>query len=179
MELIGGRAKFLAGQLRHGLCHGDIKALGSVQARTHGGAAQGQFLQRRQAQFQQLPVPLQAGPPAGDFLGKGNGGGVLQMGPAGLDDARILLFQPCEGGGQHIDGGQDPVLDGGDGGNVHGRWEGIVGGLGHIDVVIGVQQLFSGNFVAPVGDDFVGVHVGLGAGASLPDHQREVLIQFP
>ena len=41
-----------------------------------------------------------------------------------------------------------------------------------------MQQLFAGDFVAAVGDDLVGVHVGLGAAARLPDHQREVVVKL-
>ena len=34
------------------------------------------------------------------------------------------------------------------------------------------------NFDRAVGDHLVGVHVGLGAGAGLPDDQREVIVQL-
>ena len=41
-----------------------------------------------------------------------------------------------------------------------------------------MAQLFTGKLVGAVGDDLVGVHVGLRAGARLPDHQREMVVQF-
>ena len=45
--------------------------------------------------------------------------------------------------------------------------------------IVGMQQLFSpSDLVAAVGDDFVGVHVGLGAAAGLPHHQGEVVVQL-
>ena len=40
-----------------------------------------------------------------------------------------------------------------------------------------MAELPPGQLVCPVGDDLVGVHVGLGAGAGLPHHQREVLVE--
>ncbi len=61
---------------------------------------------------------------------------------------------------------------------MHGRGEGIVGGLGHVDVVVGMEKFFAGDLVAAVGDDFVGVHVGLRAAARLPDNQGEVVVEL-
>ena len=40
-----------------------------------------------------------------------------------------------------------------------------------------MEQLLARQFVTPVGDDFVGIHIGLGTGASLPDHQGKMGIQ--
>lgn len=69
-----------------------------------------------------------------------------------------------------------------DGCDVHGRGEGIVAGLAHIHVVVGVNELApdlpSHVLDCPVGDDFVHVHVRLRAGASLPDDKREVIIEL-
>jgi hypothetical protein len=50
-------------------------------------------------------------------------------------------------------------------------------------VVVGVNGLLGAHGAAQdlngaVGDDLVGVHVGLGAGAGLPDNQREVIQQL-
>ena len=97
------------------------------------------------------------------------------MGPAGFDNAPVFLLQPLEGGSEDIDGREHLAFQAQHRGNVHGRGEGVVGGLGHIHVVIGVQQLLPRDGVAPPGNDLVGIHVGLGAGAGLPDHQREVV----
>ena len=66
-----------------------------------------------------------------------------------------------------------------DGGNVHGRGEGVVGTLGHVHMVVGVEQGFPGHFIAPVGDHFVYVHVALGTAAGLPYRQGEIPVQFP
>ena len=66
---------------------------------------------------------------------------------------------------------------------MHDCWEGVIGGGAHIDVVVGVDGLLAAHGAAEdldgaVGDDFVGVHVGLRAGAGLPDDEGEVVEEF-
>ena len=61
--------------------------------------------------------------------------------------------------------------------------KGVVGGLRHVDVVVGMNGLFAahdaaGDFDGAIGDDFVGVHVGLRAAAGLPDAQGEMGVEF-
>lgn len=56
----------------------------------------------------------------------------------------------------------------------------IVGTLGHVDVVVGVNGLLAAQFTAQdldssVGNDFIDVHVGLGSGSGLENDQREVV----
>ena len=34
------------------------------------------------------------------------------------------------------------------------------------------------HLVRPAGDHLIGIHIGLGAGAGLPDHQRELLVEL-
>ena len=68
-------------------------------------------------------------------------------------------------------------------GNVHRRRKCVVRGLGHVDVVIGVDRLFRSHLSAchlnrTVGDDLVDIHVGLRAAAGLPDAQRKLIIEF-
>ena len=179
VELVGRGDELLAGQFRNRLSDLDVKALRGVEAGADGGAAQRQFLQFRQGDFQHLAVLLKGGAPAADFLGKLDGGRVLEVGAAALDDALVFRFQPLKGLNQRIDGREDLVLDGQHRRDVHRGGEGVVGGLGHVDVVVGVQQLFAGDLIAAVGDDLVGVHVRLGAAAGLPDDEGEVVIQLP
>jgi hypothetical protein len=64
------------------------------------------------------------------------------------------------------------------GGDMHGRREGVVRRLRHVDVVVGVNRRLaserrSGQLTAAVGDDFVDVHVELGAAARHPHMQRK------
>lgn len=58
--------------------------------------------------------------------------------------------------------------------------ERVVGRLGHVDVVVGVNRLLGSKLSSQdldglVGDDLVDVHVGLGSRSSLEDNEREVV----
>ena len=61
---------------------------------------------------------------------------------------------------------------------MHGGGKGVVGGLAHIDVIIGMQHLFAGDLITAVGNDLIGVHVGLSARTGLPHHQRKMIHQL-
>ena len=102
------------------------------------------------------------------------------MGATNLDDILELVRLGLDGIAEEGDGGDEALvyLDGG--GDVHGGGEGVVGGLGHVDVVVRVDgllgtELASEELNRTVGDDLVDVHVGLGAGTGLPDDQGEVV----
>ena len=41
-----------------------------------------------------------------------------------------------------------------------------------------MAELLSGDLIRAVGDHLVGVHIGLGAGSGLPDHEREMPVQL-
>ena len=62
---------------------------------------------------------------------------------------------------------------------MHGSGEGIVGALGHIGMIVGMKQLFPGDFISTVGDDFIYIHIGLSAASCLPYGQWEVFVQSP
>ena len=53
--------------------------------------------------------------------------------------------------------------------NVHGCGEGVIGALGHIDVVVGVDGQAWIRLGAEMGNHLVHIHVGLGAAAGLPN----------
>ena len=68
-------------------------------------------------------------------------------------------------------------------GDMHRGRERVVRRLAHIDVIVGMNRLFGAElaaeqFVGAVGDHLVEVHVGLGAGAGLPDHQRKMIVEL-
>src|SRR5260370_231256 len=67
--------------------------------------------------------------------------------------------------------------------NMHGCRKAVVRGLAHVDVIVGMDralraQLAAQQLVGAIGDHFVDVHVGLGAGAGLPDHEREMIVEL-
>ncbi|MNQ75721.1 hypothetical protein D3C85_905260 [compost metagenome] len=117
----------------------------------------------------QVALPLsELGDPAGDLLTQGEGGGVLQMGAANLDDV-------VEGGGlagqglfEGDESRQQLAGDGGDGRQVHGAREDIVAGLALVHLVVGMHQprlspCAAEQLAGPVRQHLVEVHVGLGA----------------
>ncbi len=66
---------------------------------------------------------------------------------------------------------------------MHRRREGIVRRLRQVDVIVGVDWFLRPHLTArqldgAVGDDFVDVHVGLRPAASLPDPQRELIVEL-
>ena len=68
--------------------------------------------------------------------------------------------------------------------DVHRGRKRVVGRLRHVDVVVRMNRLFAAetsaaDFDGAVGDDLVGVHVGLRAAAGLPDFQGEMLVPSP
>ena len=68
-------------------------------------------------------------------------------------------------------------------GDMHGGGKAVVRGLAHIDVIVGMHRGFAAalsrqHLVRPAGDHLIGIHIGLGAGAGLPDHQRELLVEL-
>ena len=179
VELVGGRAEGQAGEFCGGFGGSLAKPGGGVQPGAHGGAAQGQLIQAVQGGADHVPPVLDHGAPAADLLPEGDGHGVLQMGPAGLDDAGVLLLQPLQADEHGLDGREEPLIQRRHRRDVQGGGEGVVGALGHVHVVVGVQQGFPGLVVAVAGDDLVAVHVGLGAAAGLPHGQGEVVRQLP
>ncbi len=67
--------------------------------------------------------------------------------------------------------------------NMHGSGEGIIRGLGHIDMVIRMNRFFAPHFTpshfnSPIGNHFIGIHIGLGAASRLPNSQGKMGIQF-
>ncbi len=82
---------------------------------------------------------------------------------------------------QALQGGQQPAMGFPGGGNVHGARKAVVGGLAAVTVVVGMHGLLAAkraaeHFTGPVGDDLIGVHVGLGAGTGLPDGEGKVRV---
>ena len=68
------------------------------------------------------------------------------------------------------------------GSHVHSRREGVVGGLGHVHIIVWMDALFAACFfqflVCNMSYHFIHVHVALGAGAGLVYYQREFAIPF-
>lgn len=170
----------MAGHLADFGCNLFSKADESVDSRSDGRSTLGQHLQAGQAGLYPLNAEVELLYVSREFLAQRQRRGILQMGPANLDEALPLVGLLLEGVAQADQGGEQRLLKVEDGGDVHDGGEGVVGGCGHVDVVVGVDGLLAAHGAAEdlngaVGDDFVGVHVGLGARARLPDDEGEVV----
>lgn len=182
LKLVGGGVELGARHLGHLLGNGLGEALKGVDAGADGGAALGEQAEVAKRSLDALDAKVELGDVAGKLLGEGEGSGVLQMGAANLDNLLGLKVVDLglEGGAEAAHGGKQLALEVDDGGDVHDGGEGVVGRGGAVDVVVGVDgalaaHLAAENLNSAVGDDLVGVHVGLGAGAGLPDDEGEVV----
>ena len=105
------------------------------------------------------------------------------MSPADFDQILELFGFFVDGIAELSDRGKKGLFEFRYSGQVHGGGKGVVGGLGHVDVIVGMDWLFraehsSSHFNRPVRDHFVDVHIRLGAATSLPNAKREVVVQF-
>jgi hypothetical protein len=101
-----------------------------------------------------------------------------------LDDAVEVLRFFRQRGAQFFQRRQQAVGDGVHRRHMHGRREHVIGRLAAVDLVVGVHQarlasLAAQQFAGAVGQHLVDVHVGLRAGAGLPDDQGELAAVLP
>lgn len=69
------------------------------------------------------------------------------------------------------------------GGDMHGGRESVIRRLGHVHMIIRVHGILASAltpraFNRAIGNDLVGIHVGLGARTGLPNAQGEMSVQF-
>ena len=103
------------------------------------------------------------------------------MGPADLDDVLEGIRLVVECIVQLLQRRNEGVADLLGGGNMHRGREGVVRGLRPVHMVIRMDRILRADHAAEhldgaVGDHFIGVHIGLGARAGLPDRQGEMVI---
>jgi len=101
---------------------------------------------------------------------------------ADLDNILEFITLLSKDFNQSLELGEEGLMELSDSCDMHHRREGIVGALTAVDMVIRMDtfraQLTSQKFNRTVGDNLVGVHVGLGARSSLPDDKGEVIIKL-
>ena len=155
--------------------------------RVEPGADRGAALRQRIELLQRQPHADDAAPDlrgvAGEFLAERQRRRVLRVGAADLDDAReclrLRLQRVLQMRERRIEQARDLVGRR----DVHRGREAVVRRLAHVDVIVGMHRRFRAelaaeHLVGAVGDHLVDVHVGLGAGAGLPDHQREMIVEL-
>ena len=81
------------------------------------------------------------------------------MSSARFNDTFVILFEFLKCGNKSINGRNNLILNSQNSGNAHGCRECIVRGLRHINIIIWVKNLLTCNFVTPVCDNLVCVHI--------------------
>ena len=114
------------------------------------------------------------------FLAEGHGSGILGVGSSYFYYVSKFLCFLLELGMKGFQSWQKNSVSFEDSGDVHNSGEAVIAGLTSVDMVIGMNQ-FILNFSTKdlgrsVGNNLIGVHVGLGSWTGLPDNQREVII---
>ena len=142
-----------------------------VEAGAGGGAAERDLADPAQRRLDPLDAEPDLRRVAAELLAEGDRDRVHQVGAAGLDDVGELLRLRLERRLERAHRRQQVVGDLVERRQVDGGGEDVVGGLAHVDVVVGV-----GPVAGEVGDHLVGVHVRGGAGAGLEDVDRELVV---
>src|SRR6267142_3669624 len=129
-----------------------------VKAGADGGAADGEIVEAIESHGDAAAVAVEHIDVAGKFLAKSERRGVLQMRAADFDDVSEFPGFGVEGVAKSFDGGEETARGFRRGGDVHGGWKRVVGGLRHIYVVVRMDGLFAahdaaGNFDGAVGND--------------------------
>src|SRR5260370_5109624 len=154
-----------------------------VKAGADGGAADGEIVETVECAGDGTDIAVKHIDVAGKFLAERERRGIVQMGAADFDDVRKFFGFGIERVAKIFYRGKQPARRFRGGGNVHGGGKGVVGGLRHVDVVVGIDGLLAahdaaGDFDGAIGDQFGDVHGVLRATAGLPDPEREVVVQF-
>lgn len=182
LELVGSGLELGAGHLGYLFGDGLGETFKGVDTGADSSTTLGQEAEVGQRALNALDAKVELGNVARELLGEGERGSILQVGAADLDDLLGLEIVDLglEGSAEAAHGGEQLALNVEDGSDVHDGREGIVGGGTAVDVVVGMNwrlaaHLAAENLNGTVGNDLVGVHVGLGAGACLPDDEGEVV----
>ena len=148
-----------------------------------GRAAGGELVEVVEGQLDPPHVGVELGDVAGELLAEGEGDGVHQMGPADLGDAgerlrlgRQRIPQVRTAGRSRWVISSTAAMCMAVGKVSLDDWDMLTSSLGWIGYLRAHDA--AGHLDGAVGDDLVGVHVGLGAAAGLPDTEREVVVEL-
>merc|ERR1719341_1020873 len=181
LKLVRSRYKGQPSEIRDLGSHLLSKAYPGVKPCTHSSASSGQHVQSGEGGLHTLNSKLKLCHIARELLSKSKRGGILGVGSANLNDVCILLSLGIQSIVQLLDPWKQHIVDLHSNRDVHGSRVGVIAALGLVHMVIRMNRslaakLSSKNLNGPVRDDLIGVHVGLGARASLPDDQWEMVI---
>ena len=167
-----------AGQLGDVRGDGFGKARRGVDAGADRGAAEREAIEAGERALDAFEIVGEHARITRPFLAERERRRVLHVGAADLDDV-------VPGGGfggnrivQRLDRRHQALLHRDGGGDIHRRGKGVVGGLRHVDVIVGMNRRLAaerraGKLAAAIGDHLVHVHVELRAAAGRPNMQRK------
>ena len=183
LELVRCGLEGQARIVRHFLGERFVEAGLRVQARPDRRTALCEWVEFLQTRFHTLDPVRDLRGVAREFLPERDRRGILRVCPPDLDDLGELGLLVLERAMKLAQRGQQLVVDLLGGRDVHGRREGVVGGLRPVHVVVGMYRVLGADLATQhldgsVGDHFVDVHVGLRARACLPDGQRKVVVEL-
>lgn len=160
-----------------------VESLHRVQPRSHGRSPLRHRQQFRHRRAEPFCARFDLRREGREFLFQGQRRRILQVRAPHFHDLSEIRSACRERTDRFVHRWQQPFGNAKDGGDMHCRGKGIVGGLACIDVVVGVYgshrtQRCAEYFIRAVGDDLIGVHVGLRAGSGLPDDEWKMICQF-
>src|SRR5581483_1396680 len=155
----------------------------SVEPSSDRRSPDSQIIKTIECLFQAMDVAVKETCPAAELLADGQRYSVLEMSAANFDD--VLKFLGFRGDcvAHHLHSGNQNILYALGGSDMHGRRKCVVGGLRHVDVIVGVDWLFRAhlapsNLDSAVRDHLIDVHVSLRAAARLPYAERELVVEL-
>ncbi|MHC2439591.1 hypothetical protein ACVMB0_006966 [Bradyrhizobium sp. USDA 4451] len=148
-----------------------------------GGAALRQRKQLLHGDVQARDAALDLRGVAGEFLAERQRCRVLGMRASDLHDLGERLLLPVQRLMQLGERGNQVGDDAACGRDMHRGRKRVVRGLAHVDMIVRMDRLLGAelaaeHLVGAVGDHLVDVHVGLRAGAGLPDDQRKMIVEL-
>ena len=139
-----------------------VEAFESVKAGADCSAPLGQLADLWEFRFDSANGLLDLESVAAELLAQSHRSGILGVRPSYFDDVLELCGFISQGLEKQLQGGEQLLLGFDNGGDMHGSGESVVARLAHIDMIIRMYFLIA-DLHSPGGQDFVAIHIGLGA----------------
>ena len=185
LELVLSRHKGQPRELGDVTRHDHVVTLRRVDTRAHGRATERQLAEVRQGVAECAEAMIELCSIARELLSERQRRSVHQVRTADLDHVLELLRLLLQRVAQALYAGDRRLHHHLVGRDVHARGIGVVRRLRLVHVVVRLQRLLAladllaRQLMGAVSDHLVHVHVRLRARARLPDHKRELVIEFP
>src|SRR5579859_1839211 len=183
LEFIGGGDKGQPGEFGDLSRHILRITRRSVDPRADGRAAKRQFGKMGKRILYRPYAMVQLSDITAELLADGERSGIHKVGTPDLYHLHILLALVGKGIAQGLDTGDRGLHKDLIGGDMHGRGKGVVGRLGLVDIIIGMQYLFfigelpAVEYMAAISNHLVDVHIALGPAPGLPDDKGEIGVE--